>query len=278
MWKEAGINPQSGRSPASNVRFARLAEQVADDLRSRLLVGDLVDATELPIEESLRSQYGVSKPTFREAMRVLEAEGLITIRRGAIGGAVVHRLEAEHVAYTLGMALAGRGVDISDVAQALQEVEPACAAACALRADRAQVVVPVLTELHEQAVAVVDNLVAVTTLSRKFHEAIVDLCGNQSLSMLAGALESLWSSHESAWANRRPEGLDIPPSERLDVLGEHRRLIDSIADGDADAARSLALRHLISSQNYPTAEWPEVLISPASVRARFIETSTGSPG
>ncbi|CAM3470068.1 FCD domain-containing protein [Nocardioides dubius] len=267
------MTPREGAPPTGAVRFARLAEQIADDLRTRLLVGDLAEATELPVEESLRGHYAVSKPTFREAMRVLEAEGLITVRRGAIGGAVVHRPDAEHVAYSLGMALAGRGVPITDVAKALREVEPACAAACALREDRMIEVIPVLTRLHERAVKVVDNLVEVTTLSRMFHEAVVDLCGNESLAMLAGALESLWSSHESQWASHNRETSSLPRTERLHALDEHRQLIDAIAAGDAELARSIALKHLEVSQSYPTGEDLDVLISPTSVRTRFISSS-----
>lgn len=260
-------------APAGGVRFARLAEQIADDLRTRLLVGDLAEATELAVEESLRGHYAVSKPTFREAMRVLEAEGLITVRRGAIGGAVVHRPDAEHVAYTLGMALAGRAVNISDVGNALREVEPACAAACAARADRMQEIVPVLSRLHERSVKVVDNLVEVTALSRMFHEALVDLCGNQSLTMLAGALESLWSSHEAAWADRAGETIVIPRAERLQALDQHRQLVDAIASGDAEGARRIALEHLRVSQVYPQDAPAEVLISPAAVRQRFTSSS-----
>lgn len=258
---------------SGGVRFARLAEQIADDLRTRLLVGDLSEAAELGVEETLRLHYGVSKPTFREAMRVLEAEGLITVRRGAIGGAIVHRPDAEHVAYSLGMALAGRGVDISDVGVALREVEPACAAACASREDRRSEIVPVLTHLHERALKVVDNLVEVTSLSRMFHEALVDLCGNQSLAMLAGALESLWSSHESAWATRTGENSQIPRAERLKALEEHRAILDAIAEGDAEKARRLAYDHLVVSQVYPHGEVGDVLISPASVRNRFTSSS-----
>ncbi|PTR20226.1 GntR family transcriptional regulator [Rhodococcus sp. OK519] len=256
------------------VRFTRLAEQIADDLRNRILVGDLSDGSELPIEEELRAMYPVSKPTLREAMRVLEAEGLVTVRRGSVGGAVVHRPTAEHVAYSLGLVLAGRKVDIGDIGIALRAVEPACAEACAQRADRNEVVVPVLKMLHERAIRAVGDLVEVTTLSRMFHEAIVELCGNESLSILAGALESLWSSHESTWANRDAKSVNIPRKERLHALGEHLTLIEQIADGDAAGARETALKHLEVSQGYPRAGERAGTVSPDAVRARFIERTS----
>lgn len=224
---------------------------MADDLRRRILLGDLADGSELPVEEILRAEYPVSKPTLREAMRVLEAEGLVTVRRGSIGGAVVHRPAAANVAYTLGLVLSSRQVDIGDVAAALREVEPACAAACAERADRLDVVTPVLHDLQQQAHAVVDDLVAVTTLSRRFHEAIVELCGNESLAILAGALESLWSTHESDWAHRVIEDTSVPVKARLTALADHERLIRIIEDGDSEKARRFAAKHLQTSQTYP---------------------------
>lgn len=253
------------------IRFQRLAEQVADDLRRQILLGRLSDGAELPKEEELRASYPVSKPTLREAMRILEAEGLVTVRRGSIGGAVVHRPAAVNVAYTLGMVLVSEQVGIDDVGTALREVEPACAALCALRPDRATAVIPTLRALHERSIDVVDDLVEVTSASREFHEAIVGLCGNHSLIIMAGALEALWSSHESGWANRVGEIDDqIPRAERLQALETHARLIAHIAAGDAEASRRLAADHLATSQLYPRSDDTN-LIDPGAVRDFFVD-------
>lgn len=263
------------RGPRPPVRFQRLAEQVADDLRRRILLGDLGDGADLPVEELLRAEYPVSKPTLREAMRVLEAEGLVTVRRGSIGGAVVHQPAAANVAYTLGMVLVSRGIDIGDVGTALREVEPACAAVCAERPDRHEAVVPTLRRLHDESVGLVDDLVAVTTASRRFHEAIVGLCGNQSLIIMAGALEALWSTHESDWAHRTSEAARIPRQERLDALDEHRVLIELIEAGEAEAARRHAAAHLLTSQTYPEHGGEGSRIDPAAVRSSFVSRTLG---
>ena len=71
------------------VGFRRLAEQVADELRRRILGGELADGSVLPKEDELLLEFPVSKPSLREAMRILEAEGLLRVRRGKLGGAVV---------------------------------------------------------------------------------------------------------------------------------------------------------------------------------------------
>lgn len=257
----------SARRP---VRFRRLAEQIADDLRRRILVGDLGDGQELPAEELLRGEYPVSKPTLREAMRVLEAEGLVTVRRGSIGGAVVHRPAAANVAYTLGLVLASRRTDLNDVALALREVEPSCAAACAERADRADTVVPVLRAIHEESLGAVGDLIAVTATSRRFHEAIVQLCGIESLTIMAGALEAVWSTHEAAWAHRVGPESHIAMDARIDALDEHEALIDRIAAGDADGARRLATRHLATSQTYPFDRDGPNPVDPDAVRSSFV--------
>lgn len=255
------------------VRFTRLAEQIADDLRTRILVGDLADETGLPVEDQLREQYDVSKPTLREAMRVLEAEGLIIVRRGSIGGAVIHRPTAENVAYTLGLVLASHRAELVDVGVALAAVEPACAAACARRPDREDAVVPLLQELHDHSLEVVDDLVEATIASRAFHEAVIQHCGNISLSVLAGALGSLWSTFEAEWAHRVPDAGEVPRDERVAALMDHAKLIELIRDGDAEGARRHAADHLIAVQGYPTRDAASI-VEPHGVRDSFVDYRT----
>jgi DNA-binding FadR family transcriptional regulator len=224
---------------------------VADQLRERILRGDLRDGDLLPKEEELREQYPVAKPSLREAMRILETEGLVTVRRGNVGGAVVHRPSPTNAAYTLGLVLASRGVDVSDVARALREVEPSCVGLCAARRDRRRAVVPILRRLHKEALGALDDLVAVTGLSRQFHETMVGLCGNETLIVVAGALERLWSSHETGWAHRKVDPGDISIDSRRDALLMHERMIDLIDAGDEAGVRVLSAQHLSEVQSYP---------------------------
>ena len=254
----------------TNLRFQRLAELVADRLRERILRGDLEDGDLLPKEEELRASYPVSKPSLREAMRILEAEGLITVRRGNVGGAVVHRPTPANVAYTLAMVLSANRVDIPDVARALREVEPSCAALCAARSDRAKAVVPKLKALQKEALANVDDLVQATTLSRHFHESLVALCGNETLIIMVGALEALWSSHETGWATRTTDPGQVPVEERRVALEAHQRIIDLIAAGDAAAVRDLVAEHLAEVQQYPSPAPGTGGIDPVVVRDRLM--------
>lgn len=73
----------------SPVHVPKAAVLVADALRDRILRRELVPGDRLPSEPLLMSQYGVSRPTLREALRLLEAAELLEVRRGARGGGVI---------------------------------------------------------------------------------------------------------------------------------------------------------------------------------------------
>ncbi|WP_238007479.1 GntR family transcriptional regulator [Dactylosporangium sp. AC04546] len=233
------------------VRVHRLAEQVADHIRARIIRGDFADGDPLPTAEELIRRYPVSMPTFREAMRILEAEGLITVRRGRLGGAIVRRPSPAGLAYNLGLVLASQQVAIGDVAVALRHVEPACAALCASRRDRARAVVPELRELHQAYLDSIEDLVEVVAVSRRFHEALVRLCGNEPLIVLAGALEALWSVHEQDWATRIRETTGVPLKQRKAAGEEHGRILALIEAGDSEGVHRLVAGHLTTAQRNP---------------------------
>src|SRR5437879_2806813 len=62
---------------------SRVADQIVDDLRERVLSGELPNGSRLPAERELAEQYGVSGATIREAVRVLATIGLVEVRHGA---------------------------------------------------------------------------------------------------------------------------------------------------------------------------------------------------
>jgi DNA-binding FadR family transcriptional regulator len=255
---------------APTVRFRRLAEQVADELRRRILAGQLTDDQVLPKEDELLVEFAISKPSLREAMRILEAEGLLTVRRGKRGGAVIHRPSPANVAYTMGLVLGSQQVSLADVGTALLQVEPACAALCAERPDRKSTVVPILRQLHEESIASVDDLPLATSASRRYHEALVTHCGNATMLVMAGALETLWSAHEQSWSTQVTDHSTVPVSERRAVLEDHRQVIDAIDVGDTQRARDLAAAHLVHAQRYPG--WSGV-VDPAMIRPGGSRTS-----
>jgi len=240
---------------------------VADGLRERILSGELGDGAMLPKQDDLLAEFRVSPPSIREALRILETEGLITVQRGNVGGAVVHRPQQSKAAYMLGLVLQSRSVKLLDVLTAMRHLEPACAAACAQRPDREQTVLPALRRNIDESRAALEDADRYIGLARQFHIELVAGCGNETMSLIVGALESLWSAHVDTLA-RKParHGSFADPEIRLATLKEHEKLYRLIAKGDAAGAEKAAREHFSEADHEPHG-WHHAFDLEAVVRA-----------
>src|SRR5215207_10356847 len=100
---------------AAAVRSPKTAELVAGTLRRMVVDGQLKDGDFLPHEADLIAHFQVSRPTLREAVRVLESERLVEVRRGSRTGARVRVPGPEIVARPAGLLLALSGTTLADV-------------------------------------------------------------------------------------------------------------------------------------------------------------------
>ena len=243
---------RSNHSPGVPPRLPRMAELVASDLRRRIIGGNLEDGAELPREAELLEEFSVSRPSLREALRILETEGLIRIRRGKVGGAIVRRPTAQSTAYHVGLTLQSRGVTLRDLAQARGVLEPACAGFAASQDARSRKkIVKQLSELIDENEACLGESYAFTESALKFHAALVELSGNTTVAVLAGALEAVWSSQERHWAERVSHDGGYPdPRAQGEALRAHRRVVRAIEEGDPDTAIQSMRTHLAKSQPY----------------------------
>jgi GntR family transcriptional repressor for pyruvate dehydrogenase complex len=237
-------------SPSPQLHQPRVAEMVAAVLREQVISGRLRDGDSLPRQEDLLQQFQVSKPSLREALRILEAEGLISVRRGNRGGAVVHAPRAANAAHTLGLVLQYRSVELPDVADAIKTIEPACTGLLAARPDREDVLVE-LRRTNEEARAVADDDLEFTRTSRRFHEQLVAGCGNETLILVVGALESLWSARAETWAAVARDSGEFPSRDmRLAGVEAHERLLAHLTAGDVRRSEEQARKHLQASLLY----------------------------
>jgi DNA-binding GntR family transcriptional regulator len=166
----------------------------------------------------------------------------------------------------IGLVLESRNVNVRDLAGAIKQFEPLCAALCAERPDRLTAVVPRLEEIHERQKAAAADPLAFATIGREFHEVIVELAGNETIKLVIGALEAVWSAGERIWAQRASSTDSMPDAmTRTEGLRAHERLIELIVSGDATGVVTAARRHLESAQLYAVAD-PNEPIRAASVR------------
>jgi GntR family transcriptional repressor for pyruvate dehydrogenase complex len=225
------------------VRRPRVADVVADALRERVLSGDLADGDLLPRQDQLVEDFAVSPPSLREALRILETEGLVKPLRGNVGGARVELPRPEKVAYLLAMVLQARGVSIDDVAVSLAQLESLCAVMAARRDDRA-VVVAGLRERIEESRRALDDPDAYVRSARRFHEDLVQACGNATLVIVLGAVEALWSAHVEALTLQRKaaDSFDLDYRERS--IATHEAIADAIESGDVTLVSRLVRAHM----------------------------------
>lgn len=233
----------------SRIRQPRVAEIVASRLREDILSGRLKEGDVLPAQENLFHEFGVSPPALREAIHLLETDGLVSVRRGNVGGAVVHMPSAERTAHMISMVLQARSATPADVSGALLHLEPICAGMCAARADRLTEVIPYLEDEIELQTTEFDDIAKYVPNARRFHEALVSRCGNEPMILLIGSLELIWSAHESAvWTDGgdpRSAGDSAAGRKiRRAALRDHQRLLDAIRDGNSTRAVRIAGDHL----------------------------------
>jgi GntR family transcriptional repressor for pyruvate dehydrogenase complex len=236
-----GIGAEAHRRLSSR----RTAEIVADELRQQIIDGKLADGDLLPGQKQLVEHFNVSLVSVREALRILETEGLVSVRRGNRGGAVVHAPAKSSAAYMLGLVLQSDSVPVTDLHTALKELEPSCAALAALRPDRATTVVPELITSNE---AMADNLndpEKFSEIGREFHHVLARGCGNHTMVVVMGSLEALWVSQEREFFTHAKEENAFPTAtKRRAALNAHLKMTEAIADGDVDRVRRLAYKHI----------------------------------
>ena len=231
---------------APRIRQPRVADIVAAQLRDDILSGRLKEGDILPSQESLFTEFGVSPPALREAIHILEVDGLVSVRRGNMGGAVVHLPSAERTAHMISMVLQSRSSTPADVSGALMHLEPICAGMCAAREDRLIEVVPYLQAEIDRQEQYFEDASQYVRNARRFHEALVSRCGNEPMILLIGSLELIWSAHESSvWGD---EGDPMQHKTMRAALRDHQRLLDTIRDGNVDRAVRLAQDHLSAAR------------------------------
>lgn len=237
----------SGPSSSNAIRSRSVAEMVAELLRERIIQNDLTEGDLLPKQEELLVELGVSKPSIQAALRILESEGLVRVRRGKQGGAVVHRPQVGNAASAIERILRSRGTPAEDLSSALRSLEPVCAKLCAARIDRVDEVLPRLRAAQARAYDDLDDVVEFTESCRNFHKELVACCGNETIILIIGALEAVWSAHARGWAEEHKASKDYLPgnrSYREQGLEDHDHLIRLIERGDQEGAMREAQHHL----------------------------------
>jgi DNA-binding FadR family transcriptional regulator len=218
----------------------KAAELVAGALRRQIITGELNEEDVLPSEALLMTRFGVSRPTLREAFRILESESLIVVRRGARGGARVKTPNGDVAARYLGYILQYRGTTMTDVFEARAAIEAPIARLVATRPKRA-----LIARLDEAIAAAEPHLGdpdAYVGHDLAFHLLLAELTKNQTLGVIIDMIYHMVTEarHRLAASTGRSE-------TRLDcqqVHKAHAHMVELVRSGDPDAAEVFWRKHL----------------------------------
>jgi GntR family transcriptional repressor for pyruvate dehydrogenase complex len=144
------------------------------------------------------------------------------------------------------LVLRSRGAELRDVFESMSLLEPVCAMLCARRADRATTVVAELRELNAAARRhlEIDDLAYAEAMAG-FHEALVRGCGNETLTLVAGILESIWLVHDRTRAEAATtRGALLSRAEKVGRIEAHEQIRELIEAGDDQEVTRVVTEHL----------------------------------
>jgi GntR family transcriptional repressor for pyruvate dehydrogenase complex len=214
-------------------RSSSLSAQIVSHVRDALFAKQLKPGDFLGTEKDLAAQFGASRIVARDALRTLEALGIVEIRMGKGGGArIAHgnpRLFAEALAVQLDLT----GVSAAEIMDAQRAIETLGAELAAENATPEDIAT--LRRLLAEAEAAIDDLDAFTRLSRDFHLAVAEASHNRVLVVQLISLEHVsWPRHN----------VTATPKLAVHILEIHTKLADLIELRDAAGARALMNDHV----------------------------------
>lgn len=220
----------------SRIRVPKTSEIVADHFRGQIVRGELKEGDSLPPEGQLMTNLGISRPTLREAFRILEAESLISVVRGSRTGARVHAPSVELVSRYAGYVLQSFGTTIADLYQARLAIEPQVVRWLATKPDRIAV---------KRLRAEIERLRVLLSANRyddfieavnEFHATLVDVTGTKTLTFMNQLLLNLLSRHQSDFKNRHPLDRDLQRKRLQAGLKSYEKLVDLIESEKVEEA------------------------------------------
>jgi DNA-binding FadR family transcriptional regulator len=235
--------PASARSV---IRIPKTAEIVAAYIRKLIIRGEVKEGAFLQPEAQLMEHFGTSRPTIREAFRILENEQLISVTRGSRSGARVHAPSVDSVARYAGFALQAQGTMLSDIYNARLAIEPVVARM--LAASRTPEIVAALNKQLDELFDHLDgkgNDADFRIALIKLHQSIVAAAGSNTLTIISAMLHGIAEQHVSRYVARATTAeLDTQRSRTQAGLRSFRKLFDLIQAGDANGAEAHWRTHM----------------------------------
>jgi len=215
-----------------------LSKEVEEQVKKSILDGRYQPNQKLPSERELVDQFQVSRATIREALKNLQNMGMIRIRRGMSAGAYISEQSSLPITQSFDNLLQSRKVDLAHLMQARLYIEPSIAEHAARY--HTQKDIDLLKHLLNKA----ENLLNTSEREARltnilFHVEISRITRNPVMIFLSESITHVCSS-----VIIQITGGDVPKKTIIKFINEHRKILESIADGDAKGAFLMSRKHL----------------------------------
>lgn len=237
-------SPKPASSTATTSTFRSVVKnpvylQVAEQMREAILAGKLVPGEALPTERALASQFGVSRASIREALRALQAQGLLSGRtRTAPHRTTVSQSNNDSLSAVLDHTLRMRRVPLAD----LIEVRVALESTAFARAAQKRLATHLAAARRELAIMAAPGIDIETFRESdvRFHMAVVAASGNEALHAMMGAVRESIASHLHAALG----SLEEPRPVLRKLCQEHEAMLAAVEAGESERAASLVRQHI----------------------------------
>lgn len=236
----------NGSALFSPVVPGRISELIVDQIRELILDGTLPPGERLPSERELVERFRVSRVTVRDALRMLEAQGLLEIRVGASGGAFVTAPSAAVVGEGIATMLLMSAIGPEDIAEARLLMELGIVTLAVNRATPDDIAV--LREICERSEAALTDDRYDVSMSAEFHAALAAAAHN-------GAVELMTESFRGPLSMASARAREEPDEAHSHSVSEHIDLVNAVEARDLQRAQTVMTDHLLRATS---VEWNTV--------------------
>jgi hypothetical protein len=219
------------------IHVPKAADVLAELLREKILSGKIIEGVNLPNERELGEKSGLSRSSVREALRVLEGEGLIAKRVGRNGGSAVVRPTSETIERSVRMFIRGQGIRLEAVLEARSAIEPSSAQFAAMHRTEEDMLALEACHVKLQLASKAGDLSAYTKANLEWHVQVVSASHNELLMAFISAIS------QSVFVATELEGFNSL-EVRNAVISAHRKVMDAIRAQDGEAAARRMGRHM----------------------------------
>jgi DNA-binding FadR family transcriptional regulator len=216
---------------------SRVFQDVVEQIQSAIIDGKLAPGSKLPPERELKDMFNTSRGTLREALRVLEQKGLIEIKLGVSGGAIVKRIDAEPIVESLALLIRSGGVSLEHLAEFRIKTEGSLVELAALRATKKDIAK--LETLFNRAKACYEKNDWENFLKtdEKMHTYIGTMSRNPVFQFVQKTIHDNIHQYYA-------EYLPMNKKRTLENLTDFEKIIDAMKINDAKTASAIIMDHV----------------------------------